>query len=254
MRKRVIKVSVLFFFFLILLFMSREFGQDKNERIELIIPPIIRVSIMQSLKMREDLGLNLGITKEIIPQEPTLVEKISNPRLREWPWDEYEKPFNAYASRFDLVEQNYEHMPQAGLKSAASWGEEIVYDLILHPERIEEYGAVLTESSVEAWKSFQWIYANPEGYYCYKYTHDCVDNGEYISYLTYVLIPPEYFRGDSSRLNSLDRTFADGVTQELLEYIGSYQDIGLTIDWEYERGTGLIQVIKMEYMKISGTH
>lgn len=276
MRKRMIRWSIYICLILVIIFLCGNYLREKNSHEKLLLPEIMKENLIQTQKRIDDrLELNPKIAKEsaqqekktteinsfnesdILPseenahQEPTLVEKISNPRLEEWPWDEYEKPFISYASALDLEGQRYEYMPRAGLESATSWGEEIIYDLVLHPETVEEYGAILTQSSVEAWKAFQWIYANPESYYCYTYTHSFEGDGEYFQYDTRILILPEYSRGDLS----LDRTLAEGVDQELLDFICIYPqamyDIGLIIDWEYERKSGLIQIRKMDYREMN---
>ena len=265
MKKRFVGMSIIFLFSLLVIFLYAKVLCPQKRQETFLIPEIIHESLFQisnktegeldfSSKDTEDGATFLSSSEEKVLS--SLIEKISNPRLKEWSWEEYERPFVSYADTMNLEEYKYMYMPRPGLdnpEEIAAWGEEIIYDLVLHPGTVEEYGAVLTQTSVEAWKAFQWIYANPEDYYCYKYTHSCENDGEYFPYLTKVSIPPEYF-GDLDRLYALDRTYAEGVDQELLEYIGTYHNIGLNFYWEYEKNTGLIQVGKMKYREISGTH
>ena len=105
---------------------------------------------------------------------------------------------------------------------------------------------------------FQWIYANPEDYYCHKTTHLFGKPGQsYYLGQSYISIPPDYWY-DSEKYDSLDRTFAEGVTQELLDYISTYPqgtyDIRIEITWEYERDSGFVQVRRMAYLNNKGLH
>lgn len=194
-------------------------------------------------------------------REKELIEEISNPKLKVY-WPEYERPFVSYADSFGLDKQVFEYLPVPGLDRNAQFGEdaewenEMFFDLVLHPEKVEEYGTILTESSVEAWKKFQWIYANPEAYYKEVYSYVYIACGDYVICNTNVKIPAEYFYTDNiEKLENLDRTLAEGVDQELLDsiwmYNASHNDIAIDITWEYEKKTGLVQVVKLDYYYLS---
>lgn len=171
--------------------------------------------------------------------EANLVEQISNPRMQMYPWSTpglVERPFRSLAQDEQIETQEFEYIPKAGLDpvEAAKWGGDILYRLVLEPEAVREYGAILTKSSIEAWENFQW---------------------------TYVYIPPEYFQvRNLDRIYELDHTFAEGVDRDLINFIhgdppisdnyvidSKFINIALEFRWDYEVDTGLIQIQKMEY-------
>lgn len=261
MRRRVVELGVVFIFVLGTTLLCGKALREKNRREQTELPTIIKNSIMQTKMPVESADSGAEITEpeeeeERNFEEAELVEMIANPMLQKYAFLEDFIPFVSYAEAMNLEEQEYTYMPQAGLadpEKIKSWGGEILYDLVLHPEKVEEYGAILTATSVEAWKSFQWIYANPEDYYCHVYNDAARgDQGEHVHVVTYVGIPHEYFFGSQSRRNALDRTYAEGVSQELFDFIGGKRDIGIRITWSYERKTGLMQIKKMNYRKLGG--
>ena len=266
MRKRIAKGG--FFLLLVVggMLLYGQFLQKQDDHKMLNFPIITKASILQTQKPEEKINPSVEMTElretenleeeeEGNYEEAELVEMISNPLLVKWTGVEDFVPFISFAMAMNLEEQGYEYVPRAGLKDPEeirTWGEEILYDLVLYPEKVEEYGAILTLTSVEAWKSFQWIYANPEEYYRSVYSIVWIQDDEYVNLTTNVGIPAEYFFGDQHRLNALDRTYAEGVSQELFDFIQGSRDIGIEISWSYEKKTGLIQIRKMNYCKLGG--
>lgn len=267
MRRRIVGQSVLFLLVIGITLLCEKVSQEKSGQEPIVFPIIIKDSILRA-KMPEvslNSGMEMPESKESESQEDEeersfeeteLVEMIANPMLMKDAMLEDFIPFVSYAEAMDLEGQEYAYMPRAELtdpEEIKSWGGEMLYDLVLHPEKVEEYGAILTLTSVKAWKSFQWIYANPEDYYCHVYNDaERGDQGEYVHVLTYVGVPYEYFYGDLHRLNALDRTYAEGVSRELFDFIWGDRDIGIKIAWSYERKTGLIQIKGMDYRKLGG--
>lgn len=267
MRKRIVKWSIFLLLVVGGMQLYGQFSQKKNSQEMLDFPIIVKASVLQTKKPEKNLNPSVEMIELKEPEnreeeeerdyeEAELVEMIANPLLLEWTRLEDFTPFVSYVSAMNLEEQGYDYVPRAGLEDPEeirTWGEEILYDLVLHPQKVEEYGAILTLTSVEAWEAFQWIYANPEDYYCSVYTLVWKsNNSEYVNFTTDVEIPAEYFFGDLHRLNALDRTYAEGVSQELFDFIQASRDIGIEISWSYERETGLIQIKKMEYGKLGG--
>ena len=244
--------------------MTEEQGQ--REEIQIIATILESVSqVREQVQESESMEAESEDSTSDATEEPeyTLVEKIANPLLIESASEdcEKEKPYVSYAEAEGMDPQAYEKQPKPymnDVEEIRAWGEAMFYELVRHPERIDDYGAILTKNSVEAWHMFQWVYANPEDYYLHKYTYLAGEPGQsYYVGLSHYGIPPEYW-DDSEKYDSLDHTFAEGVTQELLDYINDYPckwyDNKVMIAWEYERDSGFVQIRGMDYVGNEGLH
>ena len=247
---------------------NRKMSEEQEQRDEVQTIAMILESASQVRKQVQEsenmeMESEASISDDTEEPEYTLAEMIANPLLRAYPWDECEreKPYVSYAEAEGKNPREYEKQPKPYLDDAEeirAWGEDILYELVLHPEKVEDYGAVLTKSSIEAWNMFPWVYANPGEYYYHKHT-DFSEEPQQGYYLgqSYFSIPPKYWY-DSEKYDSLDHTFAEGVTQELLDYINIYPrkwyDNKIVIIWECEQKSGLIQVEKMDYLENDGLH
>lgn len=85
---------------------------------------------------------DMGIDLEVL-WDGELVRIISDPLSDSYPRPyataQYPKPFVTYAEQtVTLQEKGYQHLLQAGLKDAADYGNDIFFDLVLHPQNFEE--------------------------------------------------------------------------------------------------------------------
>lgn len=191
------------------------------------------------------------------------IERVSHPQLN-LQRKLYDVFFVSYAKAKGIDIQAMSPLPKARPNLNISvlenredtvGGGKMFLDLVLHPEKVEQYGAILTETSVEAWKKFQWIYANPQNYYNQVYSSAFSDTGDYVTYLSRVTVSPDYLDNETLQ-TTLDCTLAEGVTEELWDYIWKevYTDkynVAIYVYWEFEKRTGLIQIIRIDYHCLS---
>lgn len=204
----------------------------------------LRQCLAECVKRTTELETELSIILEGPPVRPYK-------SLEEW----FRRPFTA-AVKKDNQTEDYMPKPYMSEEERMEYANEIFFKVVLNPDSIDEYQAIFTESSIEAVKRVNWVYAFPEKMYeeeqvrtipCYEYG----SNKGYIHYFTVIDIRIEYYIYPDVREEmeeKMDNTLVPDLSMEVIERVFGNENPAEVYDvytgfwWIYEESTGLIQI------------
>lgn len=144
-----------------------------------------------------------------------------------------ETPFRAAADSYERVDPDWME-PVSGLEGEEDlerYASEIFYDIVCHPDKIEEYSKILTQRTFDMFGYVQWVYVDPEYVYGMVKT-ECNEGTDYLEGAAY-FTPDWNFREYEELI--MDKRIEGELNEK---YPGAAWQV--VIRYDYEKDTGLI--------------